>query len=165
MSVEGIAELLLARTVSAATAAFQLGENLLLQRQLLRRRFEHESRTLHRGRQLVVRFDQPQQSRIVLEQIDDRLQPLRQRGANVRIRLEQADRMACRSEQVSDAVAHQAAADHADFLFLAITHLCLDQLPELRCSINVISSPVLIDQSIEEKWSCLRCFGLLSGLR
>ncbi len=36
------------------------------------------------------------------------------------------------SEQISDAVTHQAAADYAGSLFLPITHLCLPELLELR---------------------------------
>jgi hypothetical protein len=48
-------------------------------------------------------------------------------------------------------MAHQAAADHADFLLfllalVALTPVCFK---EPRCSINVISSPGLIDQSIK----------------
>ena len=58
--------------------AFQIGENLLLQRQFFRRRFEHERRTLHRRRKLIVGFDSLQQRRIVTEKLDDRRQPLRQ---------------------------------------------------------------------------------------
>jgi hypothetical protein len=48
-------------------------------------------------------------------------------------------------------VAHQAAADHADFLFSRLAHVALTPVcfKELRCSINVIPSPVLIDQSIK----------------
>ena len=147
--------------------AFQLGENLLLQRQFFRRRFEHESRALHRRRKLIVGFDSLQQCRIVTEKRDDRRQPLRQGSADVRHRLEQADRMPCRGEQIGDAVAHQAAADHTDFLFSRLAHIALTPVcfKEPRCSINVISSPVLIDQSIEKKWSCLLCCGLHSGLR
>ena len=72
-----MAELLLARIVSGATALFQLGENLLLQWQFFRRRFEHESRTVHRRRKLIVDFDSLQQRRIVTEKLDDCLQPLR----------------------------------------------------------------------------------------
>ncbi len=56
---------------------FQLGENLLLQWQFFRRRFEHESRTVHRRCKLIVDFDSLQQRRIVTEKLDDCLQPLR----------------------------------------------------------------------------------------
>jgi hypothetical protein len=34
-------------------------------------------------------------------------------------------------------MAHQAAADDTYFLFLVITHVCLDKLPELRGRSNV----------------------------
>jgi hypothetical protein len=48
-------------------------------------------------------------------------------------------------------VAHQAAANDADFLFSRLAHVALTPVcfKELRCSINVIPSPVLIDQSIK----------------
>ena len=109
-----MAELLLARMVSGARQAFQLGENLLLERQFLRRRLEHEGRVLHRRCKLIVRRDAREHRRIVAEQVADRLQPLRQRCAQIRRRLEHADLMARRREQIGDAVAHQPAADHAD---------------------------------------------------
>ena len=118
-----MAELLLARIVSGATAAFKLGKNLLLERQLFRRRFEHECRALHRRREPVVHGDALQQRRIVAEQIGDRLQPPRQRGADLRRRLEHADVVPRGGEQIGDAVAHQAAADHADFF------ACASRLP------------------------------------
>jgi len=41
-------------------------------------------------------------------------------------------------------VAHQSAADHTDSLFSRLAHIALTPVcfKELRCSINVISSPV-----------------------
>ncbi len=70
-------------------------------------------------------------ARIVFEQVDDRLQPLRQRCADFGRRLEHGDAVSRGGEQVSDAVTHQAAADYAGSLFLPITHLCLPELLEL----------------------------------
>ena len=103
----------------------QFGEDVLLERELLRRRFEDEGRALHGRRECVVRLDALRERRIVFEQIDDRLQSRRQRCADVRRRLEHGDLVARGGEQVSDAVTHQAAADHAYFLFPLITHVCL----------------------------------------
>jgi hypothetical protein len=48
-------------------------------------------------------------------------------------------------------VAHQTAADDADFLLFLLAHIVLTPLcfKELHCSKNVIPSPVLIDQFIK----------------
>ena len=85
-----MAELLLARIVLGATRAFELGEKLLLERQLFRRCFEDKCRVLHRRQKRIVARDAAEQRRIVVEQIDNRVKSLRQRSANVRRRLEYA---------------------------------------------------------------------------
>jgi hypothetical protein len=92
------------------------------------------------ARERIMRLDAGKQHRVVAKQFDDRSQALRQRDADIRRRLEHADPVASGGERISDAVAHQtAAADSnllADFLFLclflAITHVCLSTLSELR---------------------------------
>ena len=94
--------------------AFQLGEQLLLERQLLRRGLEHEGDVLHRRRHLVVRRDAAEQRGIAAEQVAGALQPLRQRFAPFGRRIVDADGVAGRRQQIGDAVAHQARADHAD---------------------------------------------------
>ena len=48
--------------------AFELGEKLLLERQLLRRGLEHEGDVLHRRRHLVVRGNAVEQRRVAAEQ-------------------------------------------------------------------------------------------------
>ena len=63
-----------------------------------------------------MRLDALQQRRIVTEKIDDGSQPLRQRGAYFRHRLEYADAMPRRGEEISDAVAHQTATHNSDSL-------------------------------------------------
>ena len=60
-----------------------------------------------------------------------RLQPLRQRGADLGRGLEHADPMSRGGEQIGDAVTHQAAADHGYFLFPLIMHVYLANLSEL----------------------------------
>jgi hypothetical protein len=71
---------------------------------------------LNGGSQIVMRRYAIEQCRIGIEQIDNRAQTRRERAAHFRRRLEQANRMAGISQQKSDAVAHQPATDHADFL-------------------------------------------------
>jgi len=82
----------------------------------------------------IVRCNPRQEPRIVTEQFDDRTQPLRQRIAQIGKRFKHIDVMTSRSEQISDAVAHQAAADHADFLLCVFVHLFprANKPPELR---------------------------------
>jgi hypothetical protein len=58
---------------------FQLGEKLLLERQLFRRRLEHEGNVPHRRRHLVMRRDATEEGRIAAEQRAGALQPLAQR--------------------------------------------------------------------------------------
>ena len=72
--------------------------------------------------------------RIVTEQFDDRTQALRQRIAHIGKRFKHIDVMTGRSEQISDAVAHEATADHADFLLCVFVHLFprANKPPELR---------------------------------
>jgi hypothetical protein len=69
-----------------------------------------------------VRCNSLQQPRIVPEQFDDRARALRQRVADIGKRFKHFDVMTGRSEQISDAVAHQAATDHANFLFCVFVH-------------------------------------------
>jgi hypothetical protein len=61
--------------------AFELGKNFLLQRQFLRRGLKDKGRLAHRRRKHVMRLDALQESRIVVEQFDDRL---RRRGMDDR---------------------------------------------------------------------------------
>jgi hypothetical protein len=74
-----------------------------------------------------VRVDAFHESRIVVEQFDDRVQALPQRCPHLRRRFKYADAMPCRGEQIGDAVPHQAAAHHADFQLLILAHLFLKQ--------------------------------------
>ena len=76
--VEGMAELLLARIVVGAVRAFELGEELLLERQLFRRGLEHEGNVLHRRRHLLVRGNAAEQGGVAAEQRAGALQPLAQ---------------------------------------------------------------------------------------
>ena len=70
---------------------FDFREDLLFQRQLLRRRFEDEGRILQgRGKRVMGR-DAADQRRIVVEKIGDRVQSLRQRCAKLGGRLEERD--------------------------------------------------------------------------
>ena len=55
--------------------AFQLGEQLLLERQLFRRGLEHESHVFHRRRHLVMRGNPAEQGRVAAEQRAGALQP------------------------------------------------------------------------------------------
>ena len=66
---------------------FKLGKNTLLERKPFRRRFEHKGGAVNGRRQPIVHCDPLQDRRIVSKKIDDRLQPLRQRGAGIRRRL------------------------------------------------------------------------------
>ncbi len=61
------------------------------------------------------------QRRVVAEKIDDRGEPPRQRCAALRVRLEDADLVTRRGQQIGYAVAHQAAADYADFLLVHVS--------------------------------------------
>jgi hypothetical protein len=67
---------------------------------------------------------------IVAEQIDQSPQPLRQRRAAFRSRLKNPHRMPSRGEKVSDAVSHQAAADHCYFLYFLDSRLAHVRLVE-----------------------------------
>ena len=118
--------------------AFELGENLLLERQLLRRRLEHEGRVRHRRRHRVVCRDAGEQRGIVAEQIARALEPRRQRGAPFRRRVVDADRMTGRRQQIGDAVAHQAGADHADFQLLSVNAA---PVSISRCGLLLTSRP------------------------
>ena len=74
--------------------------------------------------ELLVRGHVFKQRCIITKQIGDGLQPLRQRCTNLRHRLEHADGVTRGGEQISNAMAHQTAADNAYFLR---THLYLPQ--------------------------------------
>src|SRR5262249_27009737 len=52
--------------------------------------------------------------RVVVEQFHDRAHPLRQRRPGLSRRLVHADAVSRGRQEIGDAVAHQAAADHAD---------------------------------------------------
>ena len=147
--------------------AFELGENLLLERQLLRRRLEHEGRILHRRRQadraprcVAAAPDRRRaESTIACSRCGNEAR-MSAIGSNMPTggRPRRTDRR-CRGPS-----GRRRSRRFSAFLLahVVLTPLCFK---ELHCSINVIASPVLIDQSIQEKWSCLLCCGLHSGLR
>ncbi len=113
ISVEGMADELLARMVSGATSASSSAKICCLSGKFLRRGLEHELHAVGGIIHRPVNLD-PLQRRRLADQIDNRLQPLRQRGAHLGRRLEQAHLVPAGREQIGDAVAHQAAADDAD---------------------------------------------------
>jgi hypothetical protein len=103
--------------------SFEIRKNALLERKPFRRCFEHKGRAVDsRGKPILRRNLFEERRRIVIEEIGDCLQTLGQRAADLRCRFEHTDLVAGRGEKISNAVAHQAAADHAYFL---LTHLCL----------------------------------------
>src|SRR5262245_11808180 len=93
---------------------FQVGKNLLLERQLFRRRLEHELHVAHGGRQPMVRRDAVEHRAVVAEQLGDRRQARQQRGPHLGRGLEDARFVPGGCQQVCDAVTHEAAADDAD---------------------------------------------------
>src|SRR5581483_3873759 len=103
---------------SGGDRALEVGENLLLERQLFRCRLEHEAYVLHRLSHVLMRRDALEQRCVVAEQIEDCGKPPRHRSADFSVRLEHADFVTRRGQQIRDAMAHQAAADHADSQFL-----------------------------------------------
>ena len=119
-----MADELLARMVSGADRAFQLSKDFLFERQLLWRCFENETRVRDCGRELIMHGNVFKQRNIVAKEIGDGPRPLWQCSANLCLRLEHANGLTRGSEQISNAMAHQAAADNAYFLR---THLCLPQ--------------------------------------
>ena len=114
MSVIGMTEVLLARIVSGRTCCLDLGEQLLLERQILRHRLDDVVGIAHRRREIVVRRDALDRARIVAEILQAR--------GDARLRAVDARRnavgdghvMAGDREHLRDAVAHQARADHCD---------------------------------------------------
>ena len=65
-----------------------------------------------------MRFDPLDQSWIVLQQMGDRVQARRETCTHIRGRLEHRDPVSRGRQQIGDAVAHEPAADDADFLWL-----------------------------------------------
>ena len=122
ISVERMAELLLASTVSAATRPSSSAKSCCLSSSFFRRRLDHEGCALGRGREALMDRDTLQYRGIVAEQRADRCKLSRQRRAHLRRRLENARLMPGRRQQVGDAVPHQPAADHADFLGICARH-------------------------------------------
>ena len=109
----------------------EIGEDLLLERQFLRRRLDHQHGVLDGGHQLIVHGDVLETGRIIVQQFGDHGESLGKTRAQVGDRLEDADRMAGGGEAVGDAVAHQPGADHADFFF---RHGPLPCLISRRCN-------------------------------
>ncbi len=116
----------------------EFGEDVLLERQLLRRRLKHEGRAFDSRRERVARCDSLQERRIVREQIRDRPQACRQRRPDFGRGFEHGNLMPCGGKEIGDAVTHQAAADYPDLLFsiwfLPITHVCLP--PPWNCDVG-----------------------------
>ena len=94
--------------------AFQLCEYFLLQRQFFRRSFKHNFRSFDRRRHLLMRRNAQKARRIVVEQVDDRIQTLRHRCADVCRRLKHCDLMPGGGKQIGNAVAHQPTANNSD---------------------------------------------------
>src|SRR5581483_2351905 len=70
----------------------------------------------------VVHRNALEQHAVVGQDAEDMVQALRQRGTARCVRLEYADVVSGRGQQIADTVAHQAAADHADFLLWLLLH-------------------------------------------
>src|SRR5262245_14581114 len=92
---------------------FQVGKNLLLERQLFRRRLEHELHVAHGGRQPMVRRDAVEYRAVVAEQLGDRRQTRQQRGPHLGRGLEDARLVPGGCQQVCDAVTPGPAAEDA----------------------------------------------------
>ena len=114
MSVEGIAELLLARMVVGAVTLSSSAKICCLSGSFSGAASNTKATSFIAGGHLVVRRDAAEQRRIAVEQRARHLQPLRQRIAPLRRRIVDAHGVAGRRQQVGDAVAHQARADDAD---------------------------------------------------
>ena len=88
-----------------------------------------------------------EQGRIAVEQIERRLEPRLQRVAPFGRRIVDADGVPGRRQQVGDAVAHQARADHADVLRChCFAFACLDRRPDAvrrRRHVDVLDAVVL----------------------
>ena len=111
IAVIGITEVLLARMVSATHVAFDLGKQLLLERQILRHRFDDVIGVAHRVAKIGAGADARDRAFVVAEvaQIGGdaglgRVEILRERIGDGHV-------VTGKREYLRDAVAHEAGAD------------------------------------------------------
>ena len=114
MSVIGMTDVLLARIVSGRTCCLDLGEQLLLERQILRHRLDDVVGVAHRRRKIAMRRHALDRARIVA-QIFQACRDARLGAVDARRdAVGDGHVMAGDREHLRDAVAHQARANDCD---------------------------------------------------